>query len=337
MITQDNDTLYAEKNSNEKQNPSQPKADKSETKNAMIAKLIAASGAGLAAGAGAAYAAGHFAGSEAVAEPDADEAQTQGAAEQQTAEPSIEERVSTLEEKERIREQQERVHQQQEQEHQQQEQGQKPEEEQKPEENDKPEGNDFFQEHEVKIEAVEPFTLDNGTTVNMYSGTVDGHQAVFMDDGNGRVDFAIVDENDNGSPDTGEIMDFADNNISTQELAQYQVSGPTPEVVSDTTPEVNVVAVEHDVDIEGHTVDVAAVTIDDQPVMLIDANQNGEVDLAIADLNQNNQIDEGEIQDVRSAHIAMPTADDVTASMAANVDDGTEDYSNNANIEVYEI
>lgn len=325
MITQDNDTLRAEKNLNEKQNPSQPKADKSETKNAMIAKLIAASGAGLAAGAGAAYAAGHFAGSEAVAEPAADEAQTQGAAEQQEAEPTIEERVSTLEEKERIRTQQEQEQ------HQQQEQGQKPEE------NDKPEGNDFFKEHDVKIETIEQRTLDDGTTVNVYSGTVDGHQAVFMDDGNGRVDFAIVDENDNGTPDTSEIIEFADNNISTQELAQYQVSGPTPEVVSDTTPEVNVVAVEHNVDIEGHTVDVAAVTLDDQPVMLIDANQNGEVDLAVADLNQNNQIDEGEIQDVRSAHIAMPTEDDVTGSMVANVDDGTEDYSNDADVQVYEI
>lgn len=320
MITQDNDTLYAEKNSNEKQNPSQPKADKSETKNAMIAKLIAASGAGLAAGAGAAYAAGHFAGSEAVAEPAADEAQTQGAAEQQETEPTIEERVSTLEEKERIREQQEQERQQQEQ-------------EQKPEENDKPEGNDFFKEHEVKIETIEQRTLDDGTTVNVYSGTVDGHQAVFMDDGNGRVDFAIVDENDNGTPDTSEIIDLADNNISTQELTQFQVPAPAPEP----TPEINVVAVEHNVDIEGHTVDVAAVTIGDQPVMLIDANQNGEVDLAVADMNQNNQIDEGEIQDVRSAHIAMPTEDDVTGSMVANVDDGTEDYSNNADVQVYEI
>lgn len=320
MITQDNDTLYAEKNSNEKQNPSQPKADKSETKNAMIAKLIAASGAGLAAGAGAAYAAGHFAGSEAVAEPATDEAQTQGAAEQQTTEPTIEERVSTLEEKERIREQQERIHQQQEQ-------------EQKPEENDKPEGNDFFKEHEVKIETIEPLTLGNGTTINMYSGTVDGHQAVFMDDGNGHVNLAIVDENDNGDPDLNEIMNLADNNISTQELTQFQVPAPAPEP----TPEINVVAVEHNVDIEGHTVDVAAVTIGDQPVMLIDANQNGEVDLAVADMNQNNQIDEGEIQDVRSAHIAMPTEDDVTGSMVANVDDGTEDYSNNADVQVYEI
>lgn len=320
MITQDNDTLRAEMNSNEQQNPSQPKADKSEIKKAMIAKLIAASGAGLAAGAGAAYAAGHFAGGE----PTTDEAQTQGAAEQQTAEPSIEERVSTLEEKERIREQQERVHQQQEQ-------------EQKPEENDKPEGNDFFKEHEVKIEAIEPHTLDDGTTINMYSGTVDGHQAVFMDDGNGHIDFAIVDENDNGTPDTSEIIDLADNNISTQELAHFQVSGPTPEAVADTTPKINVVAVEHNVDIEGHTVDVAAVTLDDQPVMLIDANQNGEVDLAVADLNQNNQLDEGEIQDVRSAHIAMPTEDDVTGSMVANVDDGTEDYSNNADVQVYEV
>ncbi len=327
MITSDNDTLYGEKNSNEQQNSSYPQADKSKTKNAMIAKLIAVSGAGLAAGAGAAFAAGQFTGSETAAEPAADEAQTQGAAEQQTTEPSIEERVSTLEEKERIRQQQEHERQQGEEEQHQN------EVHQKPEENDKPEGNDFFKEHDVKIEGVEQRTLDDGTTVNVYSGTVDGHQAVFMDDGNGRLDFAIVDENDNGSPDTSEIIDFADNNISTQELTQYQVSAPVPEQ----TPEVNVVAVEHNVDIEGHTVDVAAVTLNDQPVMLIDANQDGEVDLAVADLNQNNQLDEGEIQDVRSAHITMPTEDDVTSSMVANVDDGTEDYSNDANIDVYEI
>ena len=63
MTSGNNDTLYA---GNKKQN--QPNEEKTKTKNAMIAKILAGTGAGILAGAGAAYAANHITSGEELAQ-----------------------------------------------------------------------------------------------------------------------------------------------------------------------------------------------------------------------------------------------------------------------------
>ncbi len=119
--------------------------------------------------------------------------------------------------------------------------------------------------------------------------------------------------------------------MTTQYLAQHQVAPPTDH-------EMVVVDVENDVELGGETVNVALVSIDDQPVMFVDSNQNGEVDITIADENRNGMLDEGEVRDVSDAHITMPTADDISDNtMAVYTDDGTEDYSNDADVTVYDV
>lgn len=339
MNYQDNDTLNAAQ-----QNKNQSQADKSKNKDAMTAKLLASVAAGMVAGAGATYAAQHISADE-EAQTDEElqnaEPQTQESAEtvaQDPAKPTVEERIDALEEKERIREQQEQARQQHEAERQRQEQqrqrneeSRQQKEEQKPEEKEeeKPEDNNVLKDHDVKIESVEERTLEDGTTVHIYSGTMDGHEAAFMADNNGRVVAAIVDVNDDGSVDENEVFDMRESHVSTQYLASCQVPAHDNEV--------NVIAVQHDVDMQGETVDLAVVEMNDQRVMLIDANQNGEVDLAIADANNNGSIDEGEIQDVTDAHISMPTEDDITGNMTASVDDGQTDYSNDADVTVYDV
>lgn len=319
MMYEDNDTLNTAQ-----QNKNQSQADKSKTNDAMIAKLLSSVVAGFAVGAGGTFAADYLVtAEEAQEEVPLTEDNVETTADQQTTEPTIEERIEALEEKERMRERQEQNYQKHETERQHQTQKLEDRPEKKIEE-----GN-VLKNHDVKIESVEERTLEDGSTVRIYSGTMDGHQAAFMADSNGRVVAAIVDVNDNGSVDDNEIVDMRDSNVTSDYFASCQVQTPDNEL--------NVIAVEHDVEMHGETVDLALVEVNELPVMLVDVSQNGEVDLAIADQNHNGNIDEGEVQDVSDAHITMPTADDITENMIANVDDNTDDYSNNADVTVYDV
>ena len=328
MFYQDNDTL-----NKGQQNKNQSQADKSKKKDAMTAKLLASATAGLAVGAGTTYAAGRLVTEEEIPVENTQSQEDSATVEQQAA-PSVEERIEALEEKERIREQQEQERQRHEAERQRQEQRRQKNEEarqQKHDDDDDQKDDDIFKGHDVKIESVETNTLEDGTTVQIYSGTIDGHQAAFMANSNGQVIAAIVDVNDNGDVDDNEMIDLRQSNVTTQYLAQHQVAPSTDH-------EVTVVAVENDVELGGETVNVAYVTMDDQPVMFIDRTQNGEVDIAIADHNHNGHIDDGEAQDVSDAHITMPTADDISGTpLITGTDDSTEDYSNDADVTYYDV
>lgn len=330
MMYQDNDTL-----NKGQQNKKQVKDEQFSNKDAMTAKLLASVAAGMVIGSGATFAAGYL--NKATEDAPAEDVNAETASDesQQTPEdintaiqPTIEERVERLEEKERMREQREQERQHHVEKHQKNEEDRK----QKHDDDDKDQNdNDIFKAHDVKIESVETRTLDDGTTVQIYSGTIDGHEAAFMAYDNGQVVAAIVDVNDNGDVDDNEMIDLRESNVTTHYLAQHQVA-PAPE------NDVHVLAVEHDVELGGENVDVAIVSMHNEEVMLVDTNQNGEVDIAIVDQNHNGTLDEGEVQDVSDAHITMPTADDINGSnMIAGIEDGTEDYSNDADVTYYEV
>ena len=123
-------------------------------------------------------------------------------------------------------------------------------------------------------------------------------------------------------------------------LASQLADTPTNDTVAthpvgNTEPTVQVIAVENDVDIEGHTVDVAKVTINEEPVLFVDGNQNGEVDFAISDTNHDGQIQDNEVTDLTGQHIPMPTVDDIDQPQQL-VDNDIPDYSNDADINTYD-
>lgn len=341
MTTQGNDTLYAGRNNSENQNVNNPKdGKKSFFKDETVAKMMGSAAAGMVLGAGVAYATGHSSDTnEQQKEQEAAAAEAQNQAAEQPEGPTVEERLAELEEKERIREAQEQERQRQEQERQQrelqrqrQEQERQRQEEERAHEREEKQTEEkeenFLQAHDVKIEGSFQETLDNGSTVQMYTGTVDGHAAQFLTDGNGHVLAAAVDANDNGEVDDNEVIDLRQQNITTQQLIQCHV---------EEEPEVKVVNVQHDVEIEGlGTVDVAVVDVDKERALLIDTNQNGQADLLIADANHNDNIEENEVQDISGNHMPMPSQDDVTDNMMAQTGDGMPDYSNNEDITLYE-
>lgn len=319
MMTQENDTLLAEEQKKAKANKSK--------KDAMIAKLVASAAggmvAGMAAGAGAAYAA------EGIVEPDPVDPTTNI---ENPAEPTVEERLEALEEQERIRQEQEQERQRHEEERQRHERQRVKAEEERQHTDPEKKDDDFMKKHDVKIESEGDITTGDGQTVHVYAGTVDNHQAVFMSDGQGNIVGAVVDYNDDGNPDDNEYINLNNQHITSQDMAAHQVVVPEP-----TTPEIEVVAVQHDVDMDGNIVDVAIVNIDGQHAMLVDSDQDSEVDLAVADYNQNGTLEEDEIRDVSASHITMPTEDDINDNNLASLDDNSMDYSNDNDITTYEV
>ena len=325
MMTNDNDTLFTRKMNAIQQNANSEK--KKLVKDSVIAKVMASATAGMAVGAtaglavgatagmavgtGAAYAAEHL-------HKDAENNLVSPEEQAQQNEPTAEESLAELEEKERSREQQEQERQRR--------------EEEKEDKEDKPKikkEDNFLEDHDVKIKGATEETLEDGTTVQIYYGTIDAHPANLFADGNGNVVAAVIDSNDNGNVDENEIIDLRNEHITTQQLNTHQASVPEQEVT--------VVAVRNDVEVEGETMDMALVSVDGNTGVLIDTDQNGEVNLIAADVNQNGSMDEDEIADVSEAHIPMPSQDDVNGCTTAQMDDGIQDYSNNADTTIYEI
>lgn len=190
----------------------------------------------------------------------------------------------------------------------------------------------FMKENKVEIEKIETRELD-GSNVHVASGTVNGHAAFMVDDGQGNMVNAVVDLNDNGHLDEGENISLSEQKITLSDVATKMTAENTHDVAEQ---EVHVVSVVSNVEMDGHTVNVAAVTINDEPVIFIDSNQNGEVDVAIGDTNNNGCITDDEPVNVAPRHIPMPTEDDVEEGMGMAANDGMPDYSNDSDTTTFE-
>ncbi len=351
MTTLNNDTLLAGQQHDAAQDHN-PKGKKSLFKDSMIAKVLGSATAGMAVGVGASYASGRFNHNDEMEARLAEleererarqqQEQQQQQQEQQRQQEEEERRQAEQEEQERIRQEQEQQRQQLEQQRQQLEQQRQELKQQRQELDRQRQRNEqeerqhpenvreasFMKDHEVKIESVSEVELEDGRTVQVFHGTVDGYPANFLTDGNGQVVAAAVDLNGNGEVDENEVIDLRDERITVRNLVACQA---TPD-----EPEITVLEVRNDVETEHGTVDMALVTVNDQNMVLVDTDQDREVDLIIADNNHNNQVDEGEIKDVSESHITMPTQDDINGNLMAQTDEEMQDYSNDADTTLYD-
>lgn len=107
--------------------------------------------------------------------------------------------------------------------------------------------------------------------------------------------------------------------------------GPTPE------PEIEVISYETVTNEDGSQMDVAVVNAQGQAVMIADVDQNGYADVMASDLNNNGQLDNGEIVDVSDQNIAMQPLQEA-ANMGGNdmiAQTNDVDYINDANVDDY--
>lgn len=194
----------------------------------------------------------------------------------------------------------------------------------------------FFRDHEVKIQEIGTHETSDGHVVHTAAGTVNGHNAVFVDDGHGTVTEYAVDQNDNQQIEDSEIVHVEGQDLTMGDLAEHLVEvEAVPEPTATQASDVRVIAVENDVTMGEHTVNVAMVTVGDTEGLLIDANQDGEVNVMAMDANHDGDFSENELQNVTGAHIPMPTQED-TQSYVAQTDD-LPDYSNDSDITVYDV
>lgn len=200
----------------------------------------------------------------------------------------------------------------------------------------------FYRENEVKIDTIETERDEDGEMYHVASGTVNGHAAQFIDDGHGNVMGYAVDMNDNNVIDEGEIIHTENQGVTMGNLAEHMMETEV-EPVSDAASspdDVEVIAVENDVEIDGQTVNVAMLSVGESTGFLVDTNQNGEIDLMAIDTNQDGHIDIDETHNVSDEHIPMPTADDLSRDLA-NYEMGDEgelpDYSNDNDITLYDV
>lgn len=114
---------------------------------------------------------------------------------------------------------------------------------------------------------------------------------------------------------------------------------PTPEPVPEPMPEpeIEVVSYETVTNEDGSQMDVAVVNAQGQTVMIADVDQNGVADVMAADLNNNGQLDNGELVDISDQNIAMQPLQEA-ANMGGNemiAQTNDVDYINDANVDDY--
>lgn len=197
----------------------------------------------------------------------------------------------------------------------------------------------FYRENKVEVESIETSRDEDGEVRHVAHGTVNGHEAHFVDDGHGNVMGYAIDENDNNEIEDNEIVHAEGQGVTMGNLAEHMVEvepapAPTP------TGNIQVLAVANDVEMGEHTVNVAVIAHGETTGLMIDANQNGEVDVIAVDANHDDNYSQDEMEVVTDAHMPMPTADDVSPDMASNdMADGGDlpDYSNDNDITMYDV
>ena len=128
--------------------------------------------------------------------------------------------------------------------------------------------------------------------------------------------------------------------IPTTEPEDTQTPEPRPDGPNGGTPEepeVEVVSYDTITNEDGSQMDVAVVNVQGQDVLIADVDPDGVADIMAADLNNNGQLDDGEIVDISDQNIAMqPLQEAANMSgneMLAQTDD--VDYINDANVDDY--
>lgn len=130
--------------------------------------------------------------------------------------------------------------------------------------------------------------------------------------------------------------------VETEEEQNVQVISSEPgkvqvdQPIVETQERLNVLAYETVTNDDGQQMDVAVVDVEGTPVGIIDIDQDGIADVAVADLNGNGVRDEGEVEDISEMGIEMEQFHTASDEGSTPIAQTTEvDYVNDANVDVY--
>jgi len=170
----------------------------------------------------------------------------------------------------------------------------------------------------------------NGQPATVDQYYVDNHEAITVDiDQDGNPDVAIVDINDNGVTDAGEVMDLHTGEVIS--IEEPTATYATVEVADGSTPSATY---QGSVELEGGGV-AHLYEADGHPAFAIDVDGDGQVDVLGVDANGNGELDPGEAINAQTGEeldlsgMADQTGDMYTAGYDAPMDD----FINDANID----
>lgn len=115
---------------------------------------------------------------------------------------------------------------------------------------------------------------------------------------------------------------------ATAQPANNEVQAQVEEQTQSADNEIHVLGVEHNVEVNGQTVDVAAIEVGGHQGLLVDVDQDGTANIGVVDVNDNGQIDPGEAGNITDAGLPMPGSDPGDQYMSAAND--MPDYTNDA-------
>lgn len=183
-------------------------------------------------------------------------------------------------------------------------------------------------EPEVEVHGVY-YDEESGMTAGHM--TVDGENVVFVDvDNDGTFDVAAVDINHDGELQDNEIHNISDANVTVQDMAEGISVSHEPAVAPD--PEVEVLGVIHD---ENSDITYAGVTVDGEEVLLVDADSDGQFDVACVDANGDGIISGDEMQNISDANLTIDDLNAMSNDHYTAMDDGInpcDDYVDDATI-----
>lgn len=129
---------------------------------------------------------------------------------------------------------------------------------------------------------------------------------------------------------------FADDEQEVNVVISEPTTTPVSHTVEEPEAKPTVMSYETVTNDNGDKMDVAVIDVEGQPVGIIDANQDGVADIALADLNGNGELDEGEMKDISELGIDMQQLQNATTSDGDLTAQTAEtDYVNDANVDNY--
>lgn len=93
--------------------------------------------------------------------------------------------------------------------------------------------------------------------------------------------------------------------LSNEERAQFQANAQLDEVAKEPEIDVNVTSVGSHMMADGSVVNLATVDVDGEQVVMLDVDNDGVVDGAVADFNHDGVLDETEVVDLSDTHLTM--------------------------------
>ncbi|MCM1319928.1 MAG: hypothetical protein NC217_06060 [Muribaculaceae bacterium] len=186
-------------------------------------------------------------------------------------------------------------------------------------------------EPEVEVHGV---VYDSETGMTAGHMSVNGEEVVLVDvDNDGTFDVAAADLNGDGEIQLNEMRDITGANIHVDDMAQaIPATHAAEDVVVEPVaePEVEVVGIVHD---ENSDITYAGVTIEGEDVLLIDANNDGTMDIAAADLNGDGMISPDEMENISDAGLTVDDLNVISDDQFTAMDDPhMDDYVDDAAI-----